>query len=40
MKEYVNGRLANVVGILYLVIIMIVALTAIPLMLLTNLGQG
>jgi hypothetical protein len=40
MREYVNGRLANVVGILYLVIIMIVALTAIPLMLLTNLGQG
>ena len=40
MKEYVNGRLANVIGILYLVIIMIVALTAIPLMLLTNLGQG
>jgi Mn2+/Fe2+ NRAMP family transporter len=39
MREYVNGRLANVVGILYLVIIMIVALTAIPLMLLTNLGQ-
>jgi len=40
MGNYANGRLANVLGILYLVIIMIVALTAIPLMLLTNLGQG
>jgi manganese transport protein len=40
MGSYANGRLANVLGILYLVIIMIVAVTAIPLMLLTNLGQG
>jgi Mn2+/Fe2+ NRAMP family transporter len=40
MKEYVNGRLANTLGIFYFVIILIVALTAIPLMLLTNLGQG
>jgi Mn2+/Fe2+ NRAMP family transporter len=40
MKEYANGRLANVLGIFYLVIILIVSLTAIPLMLLTNLGQG
>jgi manganese transport protein len=40
MKEHVNGRLANVLGILYLVIILIVSLSAIPLMILTNLGQG
>jgi manganese transport protein len=40
MQDHVNGRLANVLGVLYLVIIMIVALTAIPLMLLTNVGQG
>lgn len=40
MGRYANGRLANVLGILYLVIIVIVSLTAIPLMLLTNLGQG
>ena len=39
MKEHVNGRLANVLGILYLVIILIVSITAIPLMILTNLGQ-
>jgi manganese transport protein len=39
MKEHANGRLANVLGILYLVIILIVSLTAIPLMILTNLGQ-
>jgi Mn2+/Fe2+ NRAMP family transporter len=40
MKEHANGRVANVLGILYLVIILIVSLTAIPLMVLTNLGQG
>jgi len=40
MKEYANGRLANTLGIFYFVIILIVALTAIPLMILTNLGQG
>jgi manganese transport protein len=39
MKQHANGRLANVLGILYLVIILIVSLTAIPLMILTNLGQ-
>ncbi|MEP6976969.1 MAG: Nramp family divalent metal transporter [Thermoleophilia bacterium] len=39
MKNHANGRLANVLGILYLVIILIVSLTAIPLMILTNLGQ-
>jgi len=40
MKEYANGRLANTLGIFYFVIILIVALTAIPLMILTNLGQA
>jgi manganese transport protein len=39
MKNYANGRLANILGILYLVIILIVSITAIPLMILTNLGQ-
>jgi Mn2+/Fe2+ NRAMP family transporter len=39
MKNYANGRVANILGILYLVIILIVSLTAIPLMILTNLGQ-
>jgi manganese transport protein len=40
MKEYANGRLANILGVFYFVIILIVAVSAIPLMILTNLGQG
>jgi manganese transport protein len=40
MGRYVNGRLANVFGLVYLAIIMVVALSAIPLMILTNQGQG
>jgi manganese transport protein len=39
MGRHRNGRLANVVGVVYLVIIMAVALSAIPLMILTNVGQ-
>jgi manganese transport protein len=40
MGRYRNGRLANGLGIVYLVIIMVVSLTAIPLMILTNVGQN
>jgi Mn2+/Fe2+ NRAMP family transporter len=40
MGRYRNGRLANVLGVLYLVVIMVVALSAIPLMILTNVGQN
>ena len=40
MGRYVNGRLANAFGLLYLVIIGVVALTAIPLMIITHQGQG
>jgi Mn2+/Fe2+ NRAMP family transporter len=40
MGRYRNGRLANVLGVVYLAVIMIVALTAIPLMILTNAGQN
>jgi manganese transport protein len=40
MGAHVNGRLANVLGIVYFVIIMLIAVAAIPLMLLTNGGQG
>jgi manganese transport protein len=40
MGQYGNGRLANGLGLLYLLVIMIVALTAVPLMLLTNVGQN
>ena len=40
MREYVNGRLANAFGLVYLVVIMIVAVSAIPLLILTNVGQN
>jgi len=40
MGRYRNGRLANVLGLVYLVVIMVVALSAVPLMILTNLGQN
>jgi manganese transport protein len=40
MGAHVNGRIANFFGLIYLVIIMVVALSAIPLMILTNQGQG
>ncbi len=40
MREYTNGRVANTLGLIYLVLIMIVSLTAIPLMILTNVGQN
>jgi manganese transport protein len=39
MREYTNGRLSNTLGLIYLVVILIISLTAIPLMILTNLGQ-
>ena len=40
MGRYRNKRLANVLGLVYLVVIMVVALSAVPLMILTNLGQN
>jgi Mn2+/Fe2+ NRAMP family transporter len=40
MGEHRNGRLANVLGVVYFVVILAVAITAIPLMLMTNGGQG
>jgi len=40
MREYTNGRIANVLGIVYLVVIMVIAVSAIPLMILTNVGQN
>jgi Mn2+/Fe2+ NRAMP family transporter len=40
MREYANGRLANVFGLIYLVLILIISLTAVPLMILTNVGQN
>ena len=40
MGRYVNGRLANAFGLLYLVMILVVAVTAIPLMLITHQRTG
>ena len=40
MREYTNGRLGNILGLVYLVVIMVIALTAVPLMILTNVGQN
>jgi manganese transport protein len=40
MGRYGNGRLANALGLVYLIVIMVVALTAVPLMILTNVGQN
>jgi manganese transport protein len=40
MGTYVNGRVSNVLGVAYLVVILAISLTAIPLMIITNVGQG
>ena len=40
MGEYANGRLGNVLGWAYFGVIGIVALSAVPLLVLTNMGQG
>jgi manganese transport protein len=40
MGTHRNGKLANAFGLLYLAIIMVIAVAAIPLMVMTNMGQG
>jgi manganese transport protein len=40
MGKHANGLLANVLGIGYFVVILAVSLSAIPLLVLTNVGQG
>ncbi len=40
MGRYTNGRVSNVLGIVYFVLILAISLTAIPLMILSNGGQG
>jgi Mn2+/Fe2+ NRAMP family transporter len=40
MGEHANGLLANVLGIGYFVVILAVSVAAIPLLVLTNVGQG
>jgi Mn2+/Fe2+ NRAMP family transporter len=40
MGKYSNGRLSSVLGWAYLIVIAIVALAAVPLMIVTNAGSG
>jgi Mn2+/Fe2+ NRAMP family transporter len=40
MGPHTNGRLANAFGVLYFVLIIVIAVAAIPLLFLTNGGQG
>jgi len=40
MGSYANGKLGNVFGVVYLFVILVIAVAAVPLLLLTNLGQG
>jgi Mn2+/Fe2+ NRAMP family transporter len=40
MGTHRNGRFSNVIGIVYFAIILAVAVSAIPLLVLTNGGQG
>jgi Mn2+/Fe2+ NRAMP family transporter len=40
LGEHVNGPVANALGVFYLVVITIAALAAIPLMVVTSMGQG
>jgi Mn2+/Fe2+ NRAMP family transporter len=39
MGEHANGRLANALGVVFLVLILVAAIAAIPLMIWTRLGQ-
>jgi Mn2+/Fe2+ NRAMP family transporter len=39
MGNHVNGRLANTFGLIFLVVIVIISVSAVPLMILTNVGQ-
>jgi Mn2+/Fe2+ NRAMP family transporter len=39
MGEQVNGRITNAVGVVYLVIILVASVAAIPLMILTGAGS-
>jgi Mn2+/Fe2+ NRAMP family transporter len=40
MGPYVNGKLANVLGWAFLILISLAALAAIPLLIITNGGKG
>jgi manganese transport protein len=40
MGSHANGALGNIFGLFYLVVIVVIALAAIPLLILSNMGQG
>jgi Mn2+/Fe2+ NRAMP family transporter len=40
MGRYKNGRLSETLGWIYFAIIIVLALTAVPLLILTNMGSG
>jgi manganese transport protein len=40
MRSYANGRVANIFGAFYLVVVLVIAVAAVPLLLLSNMGQG
>jgi Mn2+/Fe2+ NRAMP family transporter len=40
MGTHANGVLANVFGVLYLLVVLVIAVAAIPLLVLSNMGQG
>jgi Mn2+/Fe2+ NRAMP family transporter len=40
MGRRVNGRLANIAGVIYLVVIVVISVAAIPVLILSNMGRG
>jgi manganese transport protein len=40
MGRYANGWVANIFGIFYLLVVLVIAVAAIPLLVLSNMGQG
>jgi len=40
MGNHANGVVANVFGVLYLVVVLVIALAAVPLLVISNMGQG
>jgi NRAMP (natural resistance-associated macrophage protein)-like metal ion transporter len=40
MGRYANSRVSNIFGIFYLVVVLLIAVAAIPLLILSNMGQG
>jgi Mn2+/Fe2+ NRAMP family transporter len=40
LGDRVNGRLANTLGVIYLVIVLVAAVAAVPLMVITRMGGG